>query len=265
MQSRRSNCEGTTQLQEEGIMLTEQRYETILRMLDERGSVTVTELKDLLDASESTVRRDITALGRAGRLIKVFGGAVAMERIMTGSEPTVAQKVEVNKEEKCRIAAYAAGLIEPEDFIFLDAGTTTGYMLDYLTEKNATFVTNAVAHAQKLAEMGMKVLLVGGELKSSTEAIVGAQATEMIRKYHFTKGFFGANGVTKKTGFTTPEASEAVVKEIAMAHCRDRYVLADHDKFGSVSSVTFGAFQSAIILTDRKVPGLEDTGNVIVV
>ena len=184
---------------------------------------------------------------------------------MTGSEPTVAQKVEVNKEEKCRIAAYAAGLIEPEDFIFLDAGTTTGYMLDYLTEKNATFVTNAVAHAQKLAEMGMKVLLVGGELKSSTEAIVGAQATEMIHKYHFTKGFFGANGVTKKTGFTTPEASEAVVKEIAMAHCRDRYVLVDHDKFGSVSSVTFGAFQSAIILTDRKVPGLEDTGKVIVV
>ena len=186
-------------------MLTEQRYETILRMLDERGSVTVTELKDLLDASESTVRRDITALGKAGRLIKVFGGAVAMEHIMTGSEPTVAQKVEVNKEEKCRIASYAASLIEPEDFIFLDAGTTTGYMLDYLEEKNATFVTNAVVHAQKLAEMEMKVLLVGGELKSSTEAIVGAQATEMIRRYHFTKGFFGTNGVTKKTGFTTPE------------------------------------------------------------
>ena len=78
---------------------------------------------------------------------------------MTGSEPTVAQKVEVNKEEKCRIASYAASLIEPEDFIFLDAGTTTGYMMDYLEEKNATFVTNAVVHAQKLAEMGMKVLL----------------------------------------------------------------------------------------------------------
>ena len=138
-------------------------------------------------------------------------------------------------------------------------------LMDYLEEKNATFVTNAVVHAQKLAEMGMKVLLVGGELKSSTEAIVGGQATEMIRRYHFTKGFFGTNGVTKKTGFTTPEASEAVVKEIAMAHCRDRYVLADHDKFGKVSSVTFGAFQSAIILTDRKVPGIEDAGNVIVV
>ena len=138
-------------------------------------------------------------------------------------------------------------------------------LMDYLEEKNATFVTNAVAHAQKLAEMGMKVPLVGGELKSSTEAIVGGQATEMIRRYHIRKGFFGTNGVTKKTGFTTPEASEAVVKEIAMAHCRDRYVLADHDKFGKVSSVTFGAFQSAIILTDRKVPGIEDAGNVIVV
>lgn len=246
-------------------MLTEQRYETILRMLDEKGSVTVMELKDLLDASESTVRRDITALAKTGRLIKVFGGAVAMEHIMTGSEPTVAQKVEVNKDEKCRIAAYAAGLIEAEDFVFLDAGTTTGYMLDYLEEKNATFVTNAVAHAQKLASMGMKVLLIGGELKSSTEAVVGSQATEMVRKFHFTKGFFGTNGVTKKNGFTTPEASEAVVKEIAMAHCKDRYVLADHDKFGKISSVTFASFQAAMILTDRKVPGLDGSENVTIV
>ena len=73
-------------------MLTEQRYETILRMLEERGSVTVTELKDLLDASESTVRRDITALGKAGRLIKDFwrgrcdGAYYDRQRTDSGSE-----------------------------------------------------------------------------------------------------------------------------------------------------------------------------------
>ena len=180
-------------------MLTKQRHELILKLLEENGSVTVTEVKDMLDTSESTVRRDITALDREGKLVKVFGGAVtAGNDAVTAHEYTVAQKLDLNREEKQRIAKYAASLIEPEDFIYLDAGTTTGYMLDYIGEKRATFVTNAFAHAQRLVSKGMKVLLIGGELKASTEAIVGNQAMRMLQGYHFTKGFFGTNGVAKK-------------------------------------------------------------------
>ena len=52
-------------------MLTEQRFDIILKLLEERKSITVTELRELLDASESTVRRDITALDKAGKLTKV--------------------------------------------------------------------------------------------------------------------------------------------------------------------------------------------------
>ena len=100
-------------------MLTEQRYEIILGLLREKNSVTVTELKDILDASESTVRRDITALYKAGKLTRVFGGAVALEHTVNAYEPTVAQKVELNIEEKKKIAAYAAALIRPEDFVYL--------------------------------------------------------------------------------------------------------------------------------------------------
>lgn len=84
-------------------MLTEQRHEIILRLLEEKKSITVTELKELLDASESTVRRDITALDKAGKLTKVFGGAVALNHKVTAYEPTVAQKSELNKEERKRL------------------------------------------------------------------------------------------------------------------------------------------------------------------
>ena len=102
-------------------MLTEQRYQIILDLLKEKKSVTATELKEILDTSESTVRRDITALHKAGKLIKVFGGAVALEDGDTVSayEPTVEQKSELYVEEKRKIAQYAAGLIEDEDFIYL--------------------------------------------------------------------------------------------------------------------------------------------------
>ena len=86
-------------------MLTKQRQELILKLLEENGSVTVTEVKDLLDASESTVRRDITALDKEGKLVKVFGGAVAAkEGAVTAHEYTVAQKLDLNREEKMRIA-----------------------------------------------------------------------------------------------------------------------------------------------------------------
>lgn len=244
-------------------MLTEQRYEKILKLLEEKKSVTVTEIRDLLDISESTARRDINALHQAGRLVRVFGGAVTADITFVSQEPTVAQKQELNMEEKRRIARYAASLIEPEDFVFLDAGTTTGCMLEYITEKSATYVTNAVAHAQRLVALGFKVLLIGGELKASTEAVVGSQAALMLRNYHFTKGFFGVNGICVTAGFTTPDVGEAQIKETALKQCRAAYVLGDSGKFDYISSVTFGDFEDAVVLTERKPEHYAEYENIV--
>ena len=234
-------------------MLTEERYARILKLLEDKGSVTVQELKEFLDTSESTIRRDLNALGAEGKLIKVFGGAVAAEGAYNTQDADVAQREKINIEEKRAIAAYAASLIRPDDFVFLDAGTTTGLLPDYLTEKSAAFVTNAPGHASKLAALGVRVYLVGGELKPSTEALVGNEAVENLQKYHFTIGFFGANGVTQREGFTTPDLSEALVKRRAMENTRNCFVLCDHEKLSQVSSVTFGTFSSASVITDRIV------------
>ena len=98
-------------------------------------------------------------------------------------------------------------------------------MLEYMTEKSATVVTNAVVHAQRLAARGMHVYLIGGELKSSTEAVVGSQALQALRGYHVTKGFFGTDGVSQVEGLTTPDAGEALIKQVALEQCRKSYVL----------------------------------------
>lgn len=86
-------------------MLTEQRYEKILNLLEQKKSVTVVELKELLDTSESTIRRDLNALDRAGKLVKVFGGAVSAGADFISEEPSVEQKIEICFEEKQRIGA----------------------------------------------------------------------------------------------------------------------------------------------------------------
>ena len=246
-------------------MLTEERYNIILELLRENRSVTVAEIKDRLGISESTIRRDLNALAQEGKLTKVFGGAVVPDNVSNGIELSVPQKLQVNEREKRLIAGYAAAMIKPHDFVYLDAGTTTGYMLEFFCDKDVTVVTNAVAHAQRLAKAGVKVRLVGGELKSSTEAVVGSEAMQTLRKYHFTKGFFGTNGVTKKAGFTTPDANEAMVKKTAIEQCQKKYVLCDHSKFGEVSSVTFLAFTGADVITDRIAEGYQDCGNIVVI
>lgn len=231
-------------------MLTETRQEEILRMLEQKGSVTVQELKDVFGTSESTIRRDLNVLHKKGALIKVFGGAVQTESRINTREEEVALRKEQSREEKLRIARYAASLIEPDDFIYLDAGTTTGYMIPYLTERTAMFVTNAVSHALMLAENGFRVILIGGELKAATEAIVGNEAYVNLKKYNFTKGFWGANGVNPMAGFTTPDINEAMIKECAMKHTQRPYVLCDSRKFHQVSPVSFGEFHAAQIITD---------------
>ena len=155
-------------------------------------------------------------------------------------------------------------MIGDNDFVYLDAGTSVGYMVEFLAEKRAAFVTNAVAHAQRLAAQGNRVLLIGGELKSSTEAVVGAQAIELLRKYHFTKGFFGTNGITKEEGFTTPDVGEAQVKQTAVQQCQKSYILADSTKFGNISAVTFAPFSGSVILTEETVDRYKENERLIV-
>jgi DeoR family transcriptional regulator, fructose operon transcriptional repressor len=247
-------------------MLSEERQKIILEMLESKGSVEGTELMAALDASESTIRRDLNAMDEAGLLTKVHGGAIAKtKQSYITLDRDLEQKRVLHTEEKKKIAAYAASLITDDDFVYMDAGTTTELMIDFIEAKNATFVTNAINNARLLSQRGCKTFLLGGEFKSVTEAIVGEEAIANIEKYNFTKGFFGVNGITKKNGYTTPEIKEAMIKKKAMLSSKDAYVLADSSKFGEISPVCFNAIQAAEIITEFCPKEFEDLQNVIVV
>lgn len=236
---------------ETGYMLQEERFALILGQVNERGVVRVEDLKETLGISESTIRRDLTELDAQGLLEKVRGGAVSKESTYKIRDDDVAVRKGLKTEEKKAVASYASSLIEDDDFVYVDAGTTTEYLCEEVTNRRAVFVTNAIAHARALSGRGCRVFLIGGEFKAATEAIVGEEALMSLTKYNFTKGFFGTNGISKKKGFMTPEMNEAMVKRAAMASCKTAYVLADDSKFGEVSAVSFADFGSAIILTNR--------------
>ena len=234
-------------------MLTEERYSAILHTLTEKKAATVSQLAEKLQVSESTIRRDLSALDNAGKLCKVHGGATLNGNLYITQEEDVTIRQDQHNNEKSLIARRAAELIEPEDFIFMDAGTTTFSMIESLPRQytaSVTFVTNGIQHAAKLAAMGFKVYLPGGRLKPVTQALVGTEAIRNLSCYNFTKGFFGANGISSTAGFSTPDFSESNVKSEAMHRCQSCFVLADSSKFKRVFPVTFAHLPDAAIITD---------------
>lgn len=233
-------------------MLTEERFAIILDTVNKKKSVHLNELCDLLEISVSTARRDINVLAEMGKLIKVHGGAVAidMNDNYLSTEKSVAEKALLFPKEKTAIAKFAASLIEEGDFVFIDAGTTTAQMLDFIPLKNVSFVTNSFNHAKRLTQRGFQVFIPGGEIRPDTEAIIGEECVLMLENYNFTKCFMGTNGISVSAGFTTQNIKEARVKTAAINGSRKSYILADHSKFDKISFVTFAHINEASIITD---------------
>lgn len=236
-------------------MLSEKRFKTILEHLDSHGSSSIKELSLITGSSESTVRRDIATLENDGLVERIYGGAKTIEKSIETKEEDMLKKHNLHSEEKERIGRFAATLIQKNDFVFLDAGTTTEAIARYITEKDAVYMTNGLFTAQLLTGRGFNVHVVGGRIRPRTEAVVGEEAINQISNCNFSLGFFGTNGITLENGYTTPNIVEAAFKQKALEHTLRAYVVADPSKFGKVYPKTFGLFDQAEIIT-TKLPDL---------
>ena len=269
-------------------MLQYERFGTIMNKLQTQSSVRVSDLSRELGVSESTIRRDISDLAKAGRLKKVFGGAVPAEshtetagrtaaeaagrtaaeaagrtaaeaaddpdfagRTINAVSRNVEEKARLQVDEKSEVAMRAAAMIEDGDLVYIDAGTTTGCMIDHIDCEGASFVTNGARHAIRLARRGFRVWLLSGRLKAKTEAVIGQGAVDSLQKYHFNKCFIGTDGVDQKCGLTTADIEESMVKTNAIERSQNVFILADSSKFGLVASVTFAPLDAGTIITDR--------------
>lgn len=235
------------------MMLTEERYRAIIHLLESRGAVSVPELAESLGFSESTIRRDLSALDAKQRLKKVHGGATSLHSSHQKEEYPAFCASDATQEEHLRIARHAASLIQAYDLVYLDAGKTIRSMADFITAKNITIVTNGLQTASELAHKGFTVLLTGGLIKPTTEALVGGEALSALQRYNFSISFLGANGIHLETGCTTPDADEARMKTNVLARSRRRYLLADSSKFGQSYAVTFASLCDATMITGAAV------------
>ncbi|MBR3215121.1 MAG: DeoR/GlpR transcriptional regulator [Exiguobacterium sp.] len=231
-------------------MLTKQRHQLILQRLSEQKVVKLKELVDLTDSSESTIRRDLTDLEAEGYLARVHGGATLIAT--PDEEPTFEEKRDRFVDEKVAIARKAATFIEDGMSIYLDAGTTTQAMVPFLQGKKIVVVTNSLPIANELFDLDIKTFVIGGELKRSTQALVGYNARESMMNYRVDLAFLGMNGIDIEAGYTTPDPEEALVKKTAIELAQTSFVLADASKIGKRTFSRVATLDAAQLITSSS-------------
>jgi DeoR family fructose operon transcriptional repressor len=221
-------------------MYAEERQQLIAERVHLDGRVDVGLLAAEFDVTPETIRRDLTALERQGRVRRVHGGAIPFERL--GFEPALAARDAVLPAEKERIAKAALAELPPEGAILLDAGTTVGRLAEYLpNDRELTVVTNSLPIATLLASRSnVTVLALGGRIRGRTLAAVDVWALRALREAYVDVAFVGTNGLSIERGLTTPDLAEAAVKGAMIAAARRVVVLADHTKIGHDAFARFG-------------------------
>ena len=200
--------------------MVNERWNKILDLLDKKGSSNIRELMEHCSVSEATIRRDLTNLEEQNLLYRTHGGAMKRSAAR-GSEESVQVKRAEFLQEKREVAKYICeNILESGQTIYLDAGTSTYEMIDYLRDRRITVVTNSTYHLPKLINNKIHTIILGGTIKHSTQAVIGSVAIEQLKKYSFDICFVGCNGIDETFGVTTAEENEAFIKATAIKNSK---------------------------------------------
>ena len=235
--------------------MKEGRHRLILQELDRAGLVSVRKLKELLDVTDMTIRRDLIDLEKQGFLIRVHGGA--HKKVKDGlNEASHSEKTMLNIEEKKLIAKKCADLIAEGDTVFIGSGTTTDFIGDYLEGKNISIVTNSLPIFEKLKDYpNFDLILIGGRYRVKTQTFVGQFANKLLQEIKVSKAFIGVNGIDGHN-VTTANEEEGNGNAIILNNAIEKYIVADNSKFDSYSFYSFYRLDNidAIVTDDHISP-----------
>lgn len=261
--------------------MREIRIHEIENYIYEKGTVPLTELAEQFDVSMNTIRRDVNYLEDSGVLKKVYGGVVSNQNKELTTYDYRESKFEKEKEE---IAEIAASLIEENDHIFIDSGTTTNKILNFVPQ-NLSFTiltTNLDVVVAALNIPNVEVIIIGNRLNKATRSFLNDNITLFTddgdqnnghtkTNYNITKAFMATTGTTIKSGITNSEYHEFSIKKFMANKAHKVYILADESKFGKEAILTYAGYKDidAIITncmpSDEYVKNCEDNNvNILV-
>lgn len=212
-------------------MLGVERRSRILTLLNEKGSILVSEMAENFNVTEETIRRDLKYLESKGVLVRTHGGAVLSDD--SRIEAPLEIRTGINTAGKDAIGKRAAQMIEDNDTIFLDASTSALHVARHIKDKKGlTVITNAERIIMELSGADdITLICCGGKLRHKSLSYVGRHTENAIRNYYADKMFFSCKGFSPKRGLTDSSEEESEVRK-AMMQCSEKIIfLCDHSKY----------------------------------
>jgi DeoR/GlpR family transcriptional regulator of sugar metabolism len=234
------------------------RRKTIADMV-RGGEMSVADLAAAFGVTASTIRRDLALLAAEGKVVRTFSGATSLGG-PSGAEPTTDQRARTSRRVKHRIAARARELVEPDTWVYLDAGTTCAGLAHRLVDAaGLTVVTPSLLAIRALGPADdVTVLGTGGRLRRVSEAFVGRESERLLRHVSIDVAFLSADAVHPRRGLLEVEPDQIALKEAAVAASRQVVVLADATKFTDEAPTGYWLPwpQGAVLITDADAAAL---------
>ena len=234
------------------IAFAPERRERVKQIVKSRHIVRVEELKEELGVSTATIRRDLHELEEEGELRRVHGGAISVD--ISPIEARFEAKAAKNPQQKRRIAERAAAMVEPDAKIYIDAGSTCLELAKLLAPRtDITIVTNSLPAIVELAGTGPRLIVIGGELRPLSQALVGPLSTKVLDELYLDHAFVGTFSLSLDAGLTTTDPAEAFTKEHVLTRTREAVLLVDGTKLGTRSFAHAGRLdQIDVVITDDE-------------
>jgi len=233
-----------------------ERRRQILKLLRSGSSIDTADLSQRLGVSEMTIRRDLSDLEAQNMILRSYGGATLARRIYL--EFQFDQRRQGSLAAKQAIGRYAAGLVEPEETIFINSGTTTLELARELTRRAIplTVATQSLAIGSELwGQEQIKVLMLGGQLSEGSPDLTGPVCEHSLEMLHATKAFLGCDGLQADRGFFAEQPEAARVSATMVRHADWSCVVADGSKTGQHATVRYATLSDIdLLVTDESVP-----------
>lgn len=212
-------------------MINENRKQQILELIRKFGSVRVSQLSQLFNVSEVTVRNYLTDMESKGLLTRTHGGAISSYKPYCSMNFN--QRLETNHSEKNIIAKRTAEMIDPDDTVMLNAGTTTLLVFRHLpTDYHLNIITNSISIAlEASSNPNFNIVLVGGLVNQKYQFTFGSDATSILKKYHADKLVLSVDGIDLNSGFSTYYNAEVDIDKQMLEQSSVSIIAADQSKF----------------------------------
>lgn len=234
-----------------------ERIDSIIEFIYKNKNVTLDQICDDFNISKSTVRRDLSEILKDTNLKKTYGGITLKNKWGNKKYLTSFSERNIeNADKKLAISKKAANIVEDNDIIFIDSGTTTFYMVDYLGNvNNLTILTNnleVIFRAVKYKNINL--ISLSGTLSRETLSFVGTTSISTIKNFNISKAFMATTGFSIMNGVTNSSPLESDIKRTVISKSNKIILLADSSKFNSVSLMTYCNLEDIDILVTDKMP-----------